>query len=167
MTQILKINGDRLEVATEEELLAFANSIRQAGGANVLEALLPSTPSDSSECLIANALNFGCQVGTASGFGVVKHDSAEARFPSRAERWIMQLPENLTDEQRVALDGVEGVVLHEVTVFPNEPHYKEHFYYLALPESIGNAAAAFDAEVAFDNLNVWLIDEAKREAKEI
>jgi hypothetical protein len=51
-----------IEFATEAELLEFANKIREAGGANPLDALMPSTPSDSKACLIAQALNFSCVV---------------------------------------------------------------------------------------------------------
>jgi hypothetical protein len=55
-------------VATEEELLDFANRWRAAGSAEALPALVPSDPVNTESCLIANALNFDCAVD-AAGYG--------------------------------------------------------------------------------------------------
>lgn len=49
--------------ATYEETLAFANAVREAGGGNPLDALMPAVPSDPHKCLIAKNLNFNCGVG--------------------------------------------------------------------------------------------------------
>lgn len=48
--------------ASIDELLDFANEIRKAGGGELIDELLLSKPKDSNNCLIANALNFDCEV---------------------------------------------------------------------------------------------------------
>lgn len=50
------------ERASLEELLVFANAVREAGGGNPIDALLPATPVDPNACLIAKNLNFNCEV---------------------------------------------------------------------------------------------------------
>lgn len=64
MPEIIEHDGEVImeNVATEEELLAFANKIREAGGADIIPALFPSRKGDSTSCLIATALNFSCRV---------------------------------------------------------------------------------------------------------
>lgn len=115
------------EVATEEELLEFVNKGRAAGGANVLEALLPSRPKNPSSCLIANALNFGC---TVNGSGA---------------QWFMHLPKMKLDRAQKIADAL-GCPLHG-----NYDDEDEGFYGIELPIHITNAAKAFDAGVAFQN----------------
>lgn len=136
MTRMLLIKGDYKEVATEEELLEFANAIRAAGGADVLEALLPSVPKRAGQCLIANALNFSCEVrGLGSGSTTTFDDGV-------SYRWGMFLPHNITSAQLDALDGLEidGVELRKCL---------DDTFYLTLPKHVGNAAEAFDTGVAF------------------
>lgn len=48
--------------ATLDEVLEFANKVREAGGGNPLDALMPATPTASTECLVAKNLNFNCRV---------------------------------------------------------------------------------------------------------
>lgn len=48
--------------ADVDEVIDFANKIRKAGGGNLIDELIPSTPEDTKSCLIANALNFHCKV---------------------------------------------------------------------------------------------------------
>lgn len=125
MTRMLLIKGDYKEVATEEELLEFANAIRAAGGADVLEALLPSVPKRAGQCLIANALNFSCEV---RGLG-----SETTTFDDGVSyRWGMFLPHNITSAQLVELRKC-----------------LDDTFYLTLPKHVGNAAEAFDTGVAF------------------
>lgn len=50
------------ETASLETVLEFCNDVRDAGGANPLDALLPAVPQDSKKCLIARNLNFSCSV---------------------------------------------------------------------------------------------------------
>lgn len=147
MPETIHIDGILRSVATEQELLDFANSIRRAGGANVLEALLPSEPGNSEECLIANALNFGCRVRPLL-IGECMAMGCDWYFPSGASRWSMALPDNLTPEQREALSRVDGVQVLEAHsgLGPSSGRY-----FIPLPEHIGNAAQAFDAGEAFQN----------------
>lgn len=56
-----------MERATLEELKEFANKVREAGGGNPIDALMPAIPTDTSECLIAKNLNFNCTVGAVGG----------------------------------------------------------------------------------------------------
>lgn len=116
-------------VATEEELLEFANKLREIGGAPVLPALLPSIPTKSDACLIATSLNFNCKID-ASGYVL-------------AEGWAMTVADDVFDEEQIAaitdLMGVE----------PDEDEDDEGGLAWLLPEHIGNAADAFDRGVAF------------------
>jgi len=61
---------------SKQELFEFANAIREAGGGNSLDALLPGEPSDSSKCLIARNLNFGCEI----------------RWDERVDLWYIKIP---------------------------------------------------------------------------
>ena len=145
-------------VATEEELLDFANKIRAAGGANVLEALLPSTPQDPHACLIANALNFGCRVDGLN-----------------SDQWHMELPGSFDFAKAKAIaDSVECKVAYVASRYDEEKAFWRSVYealdappasdaedwaedydgfVILLPEHIGNAAAAFDDGSAFVDFN--------------
>lgn len=116
---------DGQKVATEAELLRFANVIRQAGGAEVLEALLPSQPAVANQCLIANALNFSCEVDRGP------------LYPA----WHMAFPDNM-DEDRIR----EIAKAAHCRVRRPEPEEK---LVIQLPEHIGNTAWAFDERLAF------------------
>lgn len=128
---------ESISVATEEELLEFVNRGRAVGGANILEALLPSKPGETQSCLIANALNFGCEVYGApddvKGFSSVT--------------WAMYLPENMEEKDALAiaraLDCEYMAPRHDAT------EHEGHKQCIILPEHIGNAAAAFDEGAAF------------------
>lgn len=136
MPRTVKYVGTNLRILTEAELLAVANRLRAAGGANVLEALLPSRPMDSSRCLIANALNFECEV--------LIPDEIDGKdnyaFP---DQWAMTLPENMSEERREALAEAMGWPLARIT----NDVYEE--WGLLLPLEVGNSARAFDARIAF------------------
>lgn len=47
---------------TEAETIEVCNKVRTAGGGNALKALLPSDPGKGTSCLIANGLNFDCEI---------------------------------------------------------------------------------------------------------
>lgn len=120
----------QLEIATEEELLAFCNKVREAGGTTILEELLPSNPGKSESCLIANALNFGCRVRP-------DQQLEDGSF----KEWRMMLPLDLTPEQQRNIAKAVGSNVK-----------RDHDYshpYVVLPRVIGNAAQAFDARAAF------------------
>jgi hypothetical protein len=131
-------------VATEEELLEFANKMRKAGAAEPLEALIPSEPSNPKACLIANALNFSCTVA-----GSTNGDHLRSKYGFRYV-WAMYLPPNTGKEQVKALSEATGVPI-------------ESFGDIAaglspilspLPAHIGNAADAFDEGKAFQEFVV-------------
>lgn len=52
---------------SEQEVLDICNKVREAGGANPLEGLMPARPNVPDSCLIAKALNFECRVGYLTG----------------------------------------------------------------------------------------------------
>jgi hypothetical protein len=125
------IEGQPHRVATEKELLDFANALRKAGGANVLEALMPSKIGNSERCLIATALNFGCSVD-AGGDG----------YSDGIWKWHMDFPDNMSNERiKEIVSQVPGRLVRSV--------YDEERYALLLPKHIGNAARAFDEGLAF------------------
>lgn len=130
-----------LEVATEAELLEFANAVRAAGAADALEALLPSRPSASNSCLIANALNFECLVDSFTDYEAIASDDYEPRVPHGWRMYLgarEELARNIAD----TVPGCTFVDLGTVS-YPS--------YAVNLPPHIGNAAHAFDAGVAFQD----------------
>jgi hypothetical protein len=115
--------------ASVDEIISFANKIREAGNADLIDGLLPSVPEDANSCLIANALNFDCAVNSHSG------------------DWCMEIAD--------AEVGVE--IAEKLGLDYNAPSYldyvdddgEEHWEYegdcdIYLPEEIGLVAAAFD-----------------------
>lgn len=125
----------KVEVATEEELLAFANKVREAGGASVIDALLPSTQSSSYSCLIANALHFSCMVAPLTD----RSEQGLSTHRSGAWVWGMFLPDNMYYTRAKAIaDAVDCELI--------ERHGQ---FVVLLPEPIGNAADAFDEGLAF------------------
>jgi hypothetical protein len=127
-------------VATEQELLDFVNKGRQAGGENVLEALLPSVAANTKQCLIARGLNFGCMVYGLSG-----------------DDWGMYLPGNMSFTQaRAVAEALECSL--EIDDYKSgwvpatAANWTDNYTRaIRLPEHIGNAAEAFDMGVAFQN----------------
>ena len=131
----------KVPVATEDELLEFCNSVRQAGGAEVLEALLPSTPGVPSECLIARGLNFDCTVGnTVYGMAWNGTGLRDGFFIPGTDScfWVMTVHYGNSEDSMAKAQEVANAL--GLTQFANE---------IALPEHIGNAAEAFDQRVAF------------------
>ena len=83
----MKTTVDGKKRASLPELLEFANAVREAGGGNPLDALMPAVPEDAHQCLIARNLNFNCQVRGADGVlfkngNVVNQDN---------DTWIMYI----------------------------------------------------------------------------
>lgn len=153
------VDGVDIEFAEEGEVLAFANKLREAGDADPIGALMPSTPGNSQACLIANALNFQSQV-------TLLYES----FPSYGVNnggdegsWIMAFPENM-DEDRIR-EIAEAVGCETITVWKagnsaayiNKPKGDGHFLLdpyerrlvIKLPRLIGNAAHAFDRKLGW------------------
>jgi hypothetical protein len=137
MPRTIRIDGIDHRVATEKELLDFANAVRKAGGANVLEALLPSRVGNSEKCLIATALNFGCSI-----------DAAGDGYSDGVWKWHMEFPDNMTNERiKEIVEQVPGARLAR-SPFAEKG---EQRYAMLLPKHIGNAARAFDDGVAFED----------------
>lgn len=141
MPEPITYNGVTRPVATKEELLEFANTVRTAGGAEVLEALLPSRPNNAQRCLIANALNFSCAVAPCGG----DHDATVERF---RDQWEMSFPENMERERIEKIGEAVGCkIIETVGVLSGTTTCT-----MILPPHIGFAADAFDAGAAFQDL---------------
>lgn len=133
--------------ATEEELLAFANKLRAAGHAEPLESLMPSTPGNSSSCLIANACNFSSAVrpSALASHGIDYRESSDSReFPC----WLLSFPRNMGLPRAQAVADAVDLPLRTAMDWDGTDAY----YYIILPREIGNAAHAFDDGVAFQEL---------------
>lgn len=150
MPREVRIHGTSRSVATETELLNFANKVRKAGGADVLDALLPSKMSEPTQCLIARALNFHCYVTPWAPVD----DRNKDEWSSGAGKWVM-IPQrgNAADCEQLARELASALKLRLVrTISEDEDGQKgDTVYSLMLPEHIGNAASAFDAGAAFRN----------------
>lgn len=112
----------KVEYATEEELLEFANKVRKAGGANALDALMPSDVGIPESCLIANALNFDCRVEGVEDCQDGSH--LWGMFPDVPDGLVWELARKLAEETGCRLTPAEDGII--------------------LPARIGNAADAFD-----------------------
>lgn len=134
-------------IATEEELLEFANKVRAAGGANILDALLLSKRSQSSACLIARALNFDCEVNQWKP----TDNRISVDWPSGNPKWVM-MPQrgDGAHSEKLTRQLSKDLKLRLVRNMTRR-HPLEFVYGLLLPETIGNAARAFDAGNAFQN----------------
>jgi hypothetical protein len=146
------------ERASLEEVLEFANKVREAGGGNPLDALMPAIPEDPSACLIAKNLNFKCRVET-----------------DEADQWIM-----VVDSPELAgkIASTLGLDFYTQTVW----EYEGRFYHtrhggyvetkverpvIVLPERIGQVASDFDEwgnALWYDHISgEYRIDESSEE----
>lgn len=126
--------------ATIEETLAFANAIREAGGGNPLDALMPAVPSDPSQCLIAKNLNFNCRVA-----GLEEDDVHGELIPAAYEgAWVMLFGNNKTLRDTIAnaldLPAIDSYIEDDT----DEGWRREPDYAIVLPAEIGQVAADFD-----------------------
>lgn len=119
-------------VATEDELLGFANAVRQAGGGQALPHLVNSTPGAAKACLIAKAVNFESAVQPGRG--------RKKTFADGSKRWVMETSE----EVAVKINEYLGLEVEK-----GENYDFETVWRLYLPIHIGNAAQAFDEKLAF------------------
>lgn len=106
------------ERASLKELLEFANKVREAGGGNPIDALMPAVPEDSSQCLIAKNLNFNCKVDGFVGNGY---------------SWAMWLKDEATRDKIS-----ESLDLEKCSTSP------EFEYGVVLPPEISQIAKDFD-----------------------
>lgn len=114
--------------ASEHETLEFANAVREAGGGDVIPALLPGSTGNARSCLIANSLNFECSIGPADGYA--RPENGE--FLS----WTMALSNAEVGEK----------IAKALRLFGRDPFGTGTEYEIILPKHIGNAAHAFDAD---------------------
>lgn len=155
-------SGREYPIATETELIEFCNKVREAGGADPISALFPSTPDEPESCLIARALNFSCEVNgpydAAAWADKLKDDkklqkliqhAAGGRFTYKDTQesiWVMLVQHgNHEDSAEKAKEVAEKLGLHYVI---DE---------ILLPREIGNSAQAFDNELAFTEYNTTVI----------
>lgn len=123
--------------ATFEELLEFANKVREAGGGNPLDALMPAVPSSSSRCLIAKNLNFNCTVG-----------SVQAKS---SDHWVMavttkEIRDKIADALNLeTIDTVDWGYKYGLPDDPDGSYNKIDVYGVILPDNIGQVAAEFDS----------------------
>ena len=104
------------------ELKKFANAVRDAGGGNPLDALMPAVPEDSTQCLIAKNLNFNCSV-TAGNDGA----------------WYMHLNDEEIAHKIGSKLNLKVAPAEEVDVYG----YPDNFAVI-LPPEIGQVAEDFD-----------------------
>lgn len=120
---------NRSHYATLDEVKDFANKVREAGGGNPIDALMPAVPEDSEQCLIAKNLNFNCTVMGAEDLTGVDKD-----------RWAMFLHDKVVrDSIADALRLAKRNVPDERNIYGDTPTYA-----VVLPHKIGNVAKAFD-----------------------
>lgn len=129
--------------ATLDEVLDFANAVREAGGGNPLDALMPAIPQDSSQCLIARNLNFNCSVAATNAR--TTNPVIEGAVPEE-ETWVMEV--NSKDiRDRIA----ESLDLEKLTT-RRPSGMNQHF--VILPVRIAAVA------IAFDDVQEWIyLDE--------
>lgn len=121
--------------ATLDELFEFANKVREAGGGNPLDALMPAVPEDMSQCLIAKNLNFNC--------GVNSHRTSADGSPVRL-RWHMSVADEETRDKIAEALGLEKYDGYE----ESEDELGDYLalpYGVVLPERIGQVAKDFDS----------------------
>lgn len=123
----------RLTYATEEELLAFANKVREAGGGNPIGGFFPAEPGVANACLIAQALNFECEVqGYEKGLWIMEvHGRDEAQIDK-----IVRNIAKATGCRVLTWEGDE--------VLADDVDEEDRAYAVILPRRIGNTALAFD-----------------------
>lgn len=124
--------------ASMKELHAFANRVREAGGGNPIDALMPAVPKDSTQCLIAKNLNFNCVV---AGWGINAQDEA------KGIEWSMTVEDEST-AQKIA-DAIDSEVrevwsVDEWDAFRDSDFDEPAGYAIPLPAEIGQIAADFD-----------------------
>lgn len=138
MPELINFGYENKEVATHDELLDFCNKVRKAGGGEILGSLLPGYTGNSQTCLIAKNLNFQCSV-------VPFYKMVEGKEVKQANKWVM----SIHDEYVLYRVAEEVELTVDVRIKGSEFEVC-----LILPEHIGNAADAFDRELAFTDLDV-------------
>lgn len=123
--------------ATFDEVLEFANAVRAAGGGAVLDALMPATPDDAHQCLIAKNLNFNCRVDGDVSSG----------------HWNMYFEDDVTLRDRIA----DALGLEKGD--DRDEYDTVYDYYVKLPAEIGQVAADFDSAGSIVGQMLMDVDE--------
>lgn len=143
--------------ATLEETLEFANHVREAGGGNPLDALMPAVPEDSTQCLVAKNLNFNCSVTTVE-------------FRGQRTAWVMvledkEIRDNIADSLHLAKINYD----EETSPYDGGGFYDggEFFYAVVLPREIGEVAEGFDSTMEilreYDDVDESRLNEMQKE----
>lgn len=101
-------------VATPDEIKDFCNQVREAGGADILDELLPGVRMLSHSCLIAKNLNFDCEVdgSTRHGWHMSMQDYSLAE--KIADALDLELvTETLEEKAIIKLPKAIGLAAHE------------------------------------------------------
>lgn len=124
--------------ASISEVIDFANKVRKAGGGNIIDSLMPSTPEQSDSCLIANALNFDCSIE-----------------PQINDIWFMIVDDVIIGEKIAQELGLKYQVYDETGEFSSTVN-------IVLPKEIGLVAKAFDTYMDYEletyNINTEIQD---------
>ena len=138
--------------ASFDELLAFANQVRELGGGESLNALMPAVPMDMKQCLIAKNLNFRCQVFAVSNFDEPEYRAIEVCECSNDECdssqgsvWGMyftdpELRDTIATGMGLPTQDVSPESMLKDFYVKNSPS----LYAMILPAAIGKCAADFD-----------------------
>jgi hypothetical protein len=137
-----KPNGSYLSNrATQDEILAFCNKVREAGGGEILEALLPGWQSRNQACLIARNLNFECYVeGLKGAYG------GSVGLDEGGCKWVMY-----TDEHEIIRTIARRM---DLPIVEHHRRPDRPVPAMLLPQRIGNAAEAFDEGIDYANLRL-------------
>lgn len=125
--------------ASIDEVLAFANAVREAGGANPLDALVPGIPDKENACLIARNLNFSCSV-----FPAWAATDKQSFFNSRLVYEDGEVVWHMHIDDEAVIDTIS-----ERLGLPVDVDQKGNRV-LRLPRKIGRVARAFDAINGYD-----------------
>lgn len=139
------------ERASLSELREFCNKVREAGGANPLDAILEAIPEEANECLIARNLNFSCKVQGVELEDVEIMDWQSKYDTSDDEPWGM-----FVDSEKLAHSICEATGCDYVDQSVTKP-----LFAVILPPMIGNFANNFDETYReLDNAILGHIDES-------
>lgn len=129
-----------------EELREFCNTVRKAGAANPLDAILEAVPEEAEECLIARNLNFSCEVNGAD----LSSSELEDAKAILGEDFGDENPWAMRVESKELAENIANAI--GSAYFGNDD---DGFYQIILPEKIGNFAFNFDT--TYQNLPYALL----------
>lgn len=116
--------------ASFEETLEFCNKVREAGGGELIEELVPGIPGAPRDCLIANSLNFDCRVRPDGPFAT--GDYPDMGYEEGEPAWVMTVADHNVIPK-----------ISEATGCPAISHYT-----MLLPARIARVANAFDYTIS-------------------